>query len=326
MTTHDGATGDDRPVVTIVMPFLNTDLRFFEEAVKSVLSQTYEEWELLLVDDGSETEISQYARARSMADPGRIRYLEHPGHRNLGASAARRLGMEHARGSLLSFLDSDDIWLAGMLEERVRVLQTRSNIGMTYGNTRYWYGWTGMADDARRDFIPDLGVSSNEVIPAPGFLEHLVVGAIAIPCTCSVMVRMEVARLAGGFDDGDTLYEDQRFYARVALIADVLPTSECLNWYRQHPNSFCAVSGRSGRQAEFHAAHLNWLEELFETCGIEEGHIWRALRRQQWLYGARAKRPLEHGSSAFGRRLRKRILKIENALLPEAVSRRIWSR
>ena len=86
-------------LVSAVIIFLNAE-RFLEEAIESVRAQTYTDWELLLVDDGSTDGSSGCARRHAAAEPGRIRYLDHPGHVNLGMSAARNLGSESAYSSL----------------------------------------------------------------------------------------------------------------------------------------------------------------------------------------------------------------------------------
>src|SRR5512147_1824882 len=100
----------NQPLVSGVIIFWNAE-RFLQEAIESVLAQTYPSWELLLVDDGSTDGASEIARSYAARHPERIRYLEHPGHRNRGMSASRNLGLQQSRGALVAFLDSDDVWL-----------------------------------------------------------------------------------------------------------------------------------------------------------------------------------------------------------------------
>ena len=78
-------------LVSVTIPFYNAQ-RFLRETVESVLAQTYADWELLLVDDGSTDGSSGIAQSFAATFPGKIFYLEHPGHRNLGVNAARNLG------------------------------------------------------------------------------------------------------------------------------------------------------------------------------------------------------------------------------------------
>ena len=142
----------EAPLVSIVLIFYNEE-RFLPEAVESVLAQTFQSWELLLVDDGSKDGSSELAHAYARQDPTRIRYLEHPGHGNMGMSATRNLGINSARGVYLSFLDADDVWLPGKLEQQVALMRANPRAAMVVGLTEWWYGWTGVVADSSRDFV-----------------------------------------------------------------------------------------------------------------------------------------------------------------------------
>src|SRR5262245_60211168 len=109
------------------MIFLDA-LPFLDEAIESVRAQTCDEWELLLVDDGSTDGSTAVALRHAERDPGRIRYLEHPGHENHGMSASRNLGVSHARGQYVGFLDADDVWLPRKLEQQTAILDGRPEI------------------------------------------------------------------------------------------------------------------------------------------------------------------------------------------------------
>src|SRR5215470_3934185 len=104
------------PVVSVVTIFLNAE-RFIEGALESVFAQTYESWELLLVDDGSTDGSTAIARRFADRNPERVRYIEHAGHVNRGMSASRNAGACAARGIYVAFLDADDVWLSHKLEE-----------------------------------------------------------------------------------------------------------------------------------------------------------------------------------------------------------------
>ena len=105
------------PLVSVVMPFLD-GIHFLPEAIDSVVTQTYPEWELLLVDDGSTDGSSALARDYARGRPDRIRYLEHAGHANRGKSTSRNLGIAQARGELLAFLDK----MPGKIDEYEKML------------------------------------------------------------------------------------------------------------------------------------------------------------------------------------------------------------
>ncbi len=85
------------PRVSVICIFFQAE-RFFREAIDSVLAQEGADFELILVDDGSTDSSTQIAREYCALDPGRIRYLEHPGHANRGMSATRNLGLRSGAG------------------------------------------------------------------------------------------------------------------------------------------------------------------------------------------------------------------------------------
>jgi glycosyltransferase involved in cell wall biosynthesis len=92
------------------MTFFNAQ-KFIEEAVESIVAQTYTHWELFLVDDGSADGSTDIALRYARRYAGRVGYLEHEGHQNQGISASRNLGIANAKGKYIAFLDADDVWL-----------------------------------------------------------------------------------------------------------------------------------------------------------------------------------------------------------------------
>ena len=109
---------ESSPLVSAIIIFLN-ERRFLQEAIESVFGQTYANWELLLVDDGSSDGSTEIAQRAAVTHGSRVRYLEHPGHANRGMSASRNLGWIEARGEWVAFLDGDDVWLPQKLERQI---------------------------------------------------------------------------------------------------------------------------------------------------------------------------------------------------------------
>lgn len=156
-----------RPLVSVAIPFWNQK-RFLEEAIESVLAQSYPGRKLLLVDDGStdcSREIAFRYRERS---PERISYLAHQVHYNRGISATRNLAICAAHGNYIAFFDSDDVWLP-----KVAMMGANPRASVVYGRTQYWHGWTGNSDDGERDWIPDPGVSLGSLHEAGTLLAML---------------------------------------------------------------------------------------------------------------------------------------------------------
>jgi len=104
------------------MIFLNAE-RFIEEGIQSIVAQTYNRWELLLVDDGSTDGSPAIAQRYAAQYPERCVNLQR-GSLNEGMSASRNLGISQARGKYWAFLDANDIWLPPKLEQQVVTMES----------------------------------------------------------------------------------------------------------------------------------------------------------------------------------------------------------
>jgi glycosyltransferase involved in cell wall biosynthesis/SAM-dependent methyltransferase len=270
-------------LVSVVMIFRDAD-RFLDEAVASVTAQTYPNWELLLVDDGSAEASSRQARRWAGQYPGQISYLEHPGHGNQGMSASRNLGIRHARGSFIAFLDADDVWLPAKLERQMSLLDCTPDAAMIYGRSQWWYSWSGLQEDQQRDFVHPLGVPPDTVIRPPRLL-HLFYfrQSAAIPSPSSILIRRQIVDQVGGFEDAFTgLYEDQVFYAKIGLAAPVLACDSVWDRYRQHATSSTATARAARQEYAARLAFLRWLAKYLRGQQIGDPGIWRAMRHELW--------------------------------------------
>src|SRR5215467_12913811 len=104
------------PRVTAIIIVLNGE-RFIGEAIASVVAQSFADWELLVVDDGSSDGTIPIVEDVARSDP-RIRLLHHPDRGNHGMSATRNVGIAAAQGEFIGFLDADDVWLPEKLEQQ----------------------------------------------------------------------------------------------------------------------------------------------------------------------------------------------------------------
>jgi glycosyltransferase involved in cell wall biosynthesis len=272
----------DRRRVSVVVIFHDAE-RFLDEAIASVFAQTYPDWELLLVDDGSVDSGPTRAAAWAERAPTRVRCLAHPNHVNLGMSASRNLGIRHAGGECLAFLDADDVWLPGKLAQQVAMLEAWPEAAMVYGPTQWWYSWSGYAADRARDFVNPLGVPPDTLLQPPLLLARLLRNEDASPCTCSILVHRRVIEHVGGFEETfKGLYEDQAFCAKVCLSFPVVASRQCLYRYRQHAASACSVAERAGQARPARLRFLVWLGEYLSARDVEDAELWGILRRELW--------------------------------------------
>lgn len=272
-------TGD---LVSAIIIFLDAE-RFLDEAIASVFAQTYTDWELLLVDDGSTDGGTAIARRHAARAPDRVRYLEHPGHANRGMSASRNLGIGAARGTYVGFLDADDVWLPTKLAEQVAILRGHPEAAMVYGRTLIWHGWTGRPEDVARDHTMDLGVPADRLVAPPRLFFVLLENKAQSPTTCNALIRRDVLDRVGGFVDAfRTLYEDQVLFFKIHLAWPVYVASTCWARYRQRSGSYNVVSSMDA----YHRGRrplLEWLAAYVAEQGWgPESDVARAVRRASW--------------------------------------------
>ena len=271
------------PTVSVVLIFYN-DERFLPEAIESVFAQTYTDWELILSDDGSTDGSTAIARGWAARYPERVRYVEHTGHANLGPSAARNHGTEHARGRYIAVLDSDDVWEPVKLAEQVAILDAHPEVGLVFGASLYWWSWAG--DDApRHDRLMPIGASADRVHAPPTLLTQLhPLGKGIPPCPSSWVLRRELYELIGGWEEHlPPVYEDQGFLTKAYLEAPIWVSGRCWDRYRRHPGQIVMSTSDEGYAAA-RREFLTWYEEYLRRRSLHDRAIWRALRRAWWPY------------------------------------------
>ena len=276
MSAPDASTD----LVSVVMPIHNAG-PYLVEAIESVRAQQHRDWELLLVDDGSSDDSGTIARRYADAEPGRITLLRHTDRASHGASASRNLGLAHARGEFVAFLDADDLWLPENLAEQVPRLRAVPEAGVLYSRTLYWYSWREPAGG--RDYTPRLHVPPGQPIAPPEFLIRCVQGKASVPCTCSILLRRSVVLAAGGFESRfPLLYDDQVFYSKLFLLTAVLPVEGCWSRYRRHEASMTmrAASNRTSRESR--RAYLTWLQQYVRRSPSAATPLAPILRRELW--------------------------------------------
>jgi len=278
------------PRISIVMSIFN-DSAFIAEAIDSVLAQSFSDWELILVDDGSTDGSSAIARAFAARHPDRLRYLEHSAHANRGTSASRNLGIAQSSGEFIAFLDSDDVYLPERLERHVALLESRPEIDMVQSNTLRWYTWDSSE-------LPDIvgtvpAIAGGVAAPAELLRQSLRQNPESgwFPCTCSVTLRRSTITKVGGFEEEFfTLCEDWAFWQKIYLHGNICVTEDVVARYRKHSGSVLhrAASDRTsilGERYHAHLAYLRWLYRYLERHGADRKTM-RLVRRKLWPDGS----------------------------------------
>lgn len=120
---------------SVIVPVYNTDSNLLERCINSILSQTFESYELIIVDDGSQQTTAAYIDNMVLGVPNcQVYHID-----NHGVSYARNLGVSQAKGKWILFVDSDDIIASYMLEQAYNVIKKHPNIDIVYGFVKYLY-------------------------------------------------------------------------------------------------------------------------------------------------------------------------------------------
>jgi len=202
------------PKVSVIIPTHN-DIRYIAACLDSVLSQTFEDFEIVIVDDSSSDCIKDVIGSYLNKGIRNIRYF-HLGPCSL--SAARHEGVKSSSGEFVAFLDSDDIWLPDKLRIQVKLLETDPGLGMVYSNVYFLIG--------KRSFLDNRKCYSGMVF------DKLIEGNFI--CISTALIRRECIEKAGNFDVSLTNAEDYDIWLRIAKLVPVSYIDMPLVRYRCH--------------------------------------------------------------------------------------------
>ncbi len=184
------------PAVSIIIPSYNHG-RFLPQALKSVLSQSFSDFEVIVVDDGSTDDTSEIIS--DYLDRVKYRYQV-----NQGPSASRNHGMREATGEYLMFLDADDVLLPGKLEIQVKALEQHPEWGVVYSAWQYM-------DQTGTPILSAVRPKKQGQL-----LKEWLLRSFFFPPGCALM-RQECFQTCGFFDESLSASEDTDYWMRLAL-------------------------------------------------------------------------------------------------------------
>lgn len=199
--------------VSIVLPTYNR-VKLVKRAIESVLLQTYEEFELIIVDDGSVDDTEEMIRT---IDDKRIRYIRL--EKNSGPANARNVGIEAARYDYIAFHDSDDCWRRNKLEKQLgRLQQTSEKIGFVYGCYEY------NSLDGKKGYFPRKELDEAE--KTGNIYSHMLVeNLVGMP---TVLVKKKCIEKVGTFNLNYASLEDYEWLLRLSKIYEAEYLDEIL--------------------------------------------------------------------------------------------------
>lgn len=190
-----------KPLITIVMPCFNAQ-NTIKETIESVLNQSYKQYELLVINDGSSDDSVELINLYTSLD-NRISLIS---IENQGVSVARNTGILHARGEYIAFLDSDDLWHPTKLEQQIEYMSKHLDVGVCF---------------SRVEFLSQTGQPLNQysTVPAQGLIATGLLTENLTCTTSNVFCRQQVIKEVGPFNTTMSFAEDQEWLLRVVLMS-----------------------------------------------------------------------------------------------------------
>jgi glycosyltransferase involved in cell wall biosynthesis len=208
-------------MISVITPAYNSEA-FIQQAVESVLSQDFQQWEMIVVDDGSSDRTKEIVR-EFVARDSRIRLIE---NQHGGVSTARNTGIELAKYEWIALLDADDVFLPGKLQMQFEAASRDPEV-VLWGTYAYNIGESGRVYDMAQD-----GPTSRKAFE---LLRKN--GSVVMLKNSSTLFRRELALSLGGFDSRYDSSEDTELWNRMAEHGPVIVIPKPLILYRFHPQS-----------------------------------------------------------------------------------------
>jgi glycosyltransferase involved in cell wall biosynthesis len=217
------------PRVSIIVPAYNA-ARYLQAAIESVVRQTYADWELIVVDDGSTDETPSVVYSYRARLGGKLQYIYQP---NRGLPTARNTGIRQAQGEFIAILDADDVWLPARLARGVEVMDSNSDVGLVHSR------------------VARINVDG-AIVGYLDFPRKYQAGKIAINIytrraniLCpTVLFRKRCVDVVGLFDETMGATEDRDLWFRIAERYEIAYVDEILAHSRVTPGSMSSDSSR----------------------------------------------------------------------------------
>jgi len=209
------------PKVSVIIPVYNAET-FLSETIESVITQTYADWEIVAVDDGSTDRSGEILRKYEQRLPQKFHVIV---QQNSGTSAARNTAIKASKGEYIAFLDHDDLWLPEKLEKQVELLDSNKKRGMVYSDN---YVIDSNGNLKKKSLLPYRtfrGCVFNELFHR-NFIALL-----------TVVIRKEVLNKVGMFNPKYKIAEEYDLFLRIAEHYLIDFVEQPLAKYRVHDES-----------------------------------------------------------------------------------------
>ena len=246
------------PLISVIIPVSNGE-RTIKETIDSVLNQTFLDFELIVINDGSQD--STLKIVSSILDP-RLKVFSYP---NAGLAATRNRGVSHASGEYISFIDADDLWTPDKLEAQFKALQANPQAAVAYS-------WTDWIDESGQFLRPGGHISVKGDVFATLLVRDFVESG------SNPLIRTEALAEVGGFDESLPAVEDWDMWLRLAAGYEFVcvPSPQIL--YR------VSSSSMSSNVWKMEAGSLQVIERAFAVAPESLQHLKREVLGSRYKY------------------------------------------
>ena len=244
----------------VIIPAYNA-ARFLPMAIESVIAQTFEEWRIVLIDDGSTDNTAEVVAPYVERLGAKLRYIRQV---NRGLPAARNAAIMNSSAELLALLDADDVWLPIRLEESIKCFEGHPQVGLAYGfNSRI--DADGVVVDT---FTKPSRCAEGYIAPS------IYMRTTNLPCP-TVTFRRKCVEQVGMFDESMRATEDRDLWVRIAMNYEVALIPKVIAHYRISPKAMTTDPDRMLQ------SQLHFVEKHYGSPGLGR---WARRVALSWIY------------------------------------------
>lgn len=250
------------PKVSVIVASYNYE-QYIGETLKSIAEQTFEDFEVLVIDDGSKDHSCEIIQ-RFVQQDSRFKFLTHPNHQNKGLGSTIQLGLAKAQGSWIAFLESDDIWKKDCLENRLQVINefTSDEIGIVINNIEPIV-MPGADSSWFNSYVPRVlqRIKDEREKERPVDMSFLMLSENYFPTFSAVMLKREVFEQCC-FDTPVGKWLDWFLWVQAVQYAKVAYCPQKLTSWRLHPDSWNRKQNLSQYLKDYDQFRLKTVEIL----------------------------------------------------------------
>ena len=238
------------PLVSVVIPTYKREFSFVERAINSVLEQTYQNIEIIVVSDNDKGSLWAIDLEEGIKKYPSVRLIQV--EKNAGAPAARNLGMSEAKGELIGFLDDDDLWLSRKIEVQVPFFDD-PDVALVFCG-----GYLSCENQSGKlfDYWTHHSLNKSTKVTFDRMLVYDVIGT-----TSQAMIRGSIVPRLGGFDISMKSRQDYEFWLRILKFYKAAGTSEQLFIHITHLGEQISGNSRKGILANNYI-YLKYLDDF----------------------------------------------------------------